>query len=166
MGSEMTPCTRCGHPGPFIPKSIPAPDPRKGMTVLCAACKKDITYDTHQWKDGASGRWVCCGCMGSTKLIRDLTQGKLRVPEVHLVRREVVPGGIRLFVRHDDCDQETMIMIADSDDLAGRAPVKCACGFSKNMFCSNPELMRKLIEVLKRREPVDWFRAASDALQN
>ena len=166
MGSETTPCTRCGHPGPFIPKSMPHPDPRKGMTVLCAACKKDITYDTHQWKDGASGRWVCCGCMGSTKLIRDLTQGKLRRPTFQMVRREVVPDAVHLFFQHDDCDQETMVMIDNSDDLTGRAPIKCVCGFSQNMFCSNPELMRKLIEVLRRQEPRDRFRTASDASQN
>ena len=70
------PCETCGHPGPFVPKVLPAPDPRVGMKVLCACCKKDITWDTHQWQHEPDGRYVCCACMAPTKRMRDLPPGK------------------------------------------------------------------------------------------
>lgn len=166
MGSEETPCTQCGHPGPFAPKNIPSPDPRKGMTILCAACKKDITYDTHQWKDGASGRWVCCGCMVTTRSLRDGALGVVRKPPFIIARRKVLHDGVRLILRHDGCEVETTITVKDSDDLTGRTPVECSCGFSIKMFCSDPKLMRELVKLLKRPNPSDKFEAASDASQN
>lgn len=65
------PCRKCGHPGPFVPKNLPDPDPRKVLNILCAACDRDITYDTHQWKHEPDGRWVCCNCMTPTRLLRN-----------------------------------------------------------------------------------------------
>lgn len=70
------PCERCGHPGPFVPKVIEGQeDPRKGITVLCVACKRDVTYDTHQWRDERGGGYLCCECVAPTKMIRDLPTG-------------------------------------------------------------------------------------------
>lgn len=66
------PCEKCGHPGPFIPKNMPHPDPRNWMKVLCAVCGKDVTYHSHQWRNQEDGRWVCCECMAHTKALRDV----------------------------------------------------------------------------------------------
>lgn len=78
MNGMEKPCEKCGHPGPFIPNNLnmPHPDPRKGMKVLCTVCDRDITYDTHQWRHEPDGRWVCCGCMVSTKGLRDIHGGR------------------------------------------------------------------------------------------
>ncbi len=70
----VKPCKKCGHPGPFIPKVIKGQkDPREGIKIFCACCKRDITYDTHQWRDDRNGKWVCCDCVTPTKPLRDLT---------------------------------------------------------------------------------------------
>ncbi len=69
------PCQKCGHLGPFVPKIITGQkDPREGLEILCAVCRRDITYDSHQWQDQKSRRYVCCDCMVPTKPIRDMTK--------------------------------------------------------------------------------------------
>lgn len=54
-----------------MPKKIPEPDPRRGLKVLCAACGRDVTYDSHQWRHEPDGRWVCCLCMAPTRMLRE-----------------------------------------------------------------------------------------------
>lgn len=70
------PCKTCGHPGPFAPKMISGPDPRVGLKVLCCICRRDITWDTHQWRHGPDGRYLCCACMAPTRGLRDLPPRK------------------------------------------------------------------------------------------
>ena len=73
---ETPPCKKCGHTGPFVPKVITGQkDPREGFKELCKVCKRDLTYDTHQWQDAKSSRFVCCACMVGTKSLRDMTVG-------------------------------------------------------------------------------------------
>ncbi len=73
---EKPPCKKCGHSGPFVPKVLTGQkDPRENLKVLCKVCKRDLTYDTHQWQDDNSKRYVCCDCTASTKSIRDMTGG-------------------------------------------------------------------------------------------
>lgn len=61
-------CDKCGHPNVFRSKTMPHPDPRRGMEANCAVCGKSIVYDSHHWEtptpDGK--KYVCCACYSVT----------------------------------------------------------------------------------------------------
>ncbi len=61
-------CDKCGHPNVFRSKTMPYPDPRRGMTANCVVCEKSIVYDSHHWETVAldGKKYVCCSCYSVT----------------------------------------------------------------------------------------------------
>ena len=83
-----------------------------------------------------------------------------------MIDHKVVPGGVEMILRHAGCDQETRHLVKDSVDLANRTPIRCACGYEVGFYCSNPELARRMFELVKLPGPRDRFSAASGPFQN
>ncbi len=83
-----------------------------------------------------------------------------------MIGRKVVPGGLEMILRHDGCDQETRHLIKDSADLATRRSIRCSCGYAVDFYYSNPELARRMFELVKLPDPRDRFSSASEPSQN
>ncbi len=83
-----------------------------------------------------------------------------------MVDRKVVSGGLEMVLRHANCNQETRHLVKDSADLAKRVPIRCTCGYEVDFYCSNPELARRMFELVKLPGPRDRFESASGPSQN
>ena len=83
-----------------------------------------------------------------------------------MIGRKVVPGGMEMILRHEGCDEETRHLVNDSADLAKSTPIRCTCGYAVDFYCSNPELARRLFEIVKLPTPEDRFDSASGPSQN
>ncbi len=84
-----------------------------------------------------------------------------------LIRRKVEVDGVRIFLQHRGCSHSQInMLIRDDDDLTTRQTLACTCGLERDFYFSDPDLGRRLIEILKQPEARDRFYSASEGSAN